>query len=298
MPDIWKFRSEGDVKKFRIQNSEFGILWKPVAAFLLSCFLSSGAYAAWAAAGGTCSAGVKAAGTSLACTVTTTNYSAGNVVFLVFGGDNTATVDGNDGLLTSVTDSQSNVWTVDRCFTNAQTGAATGATTCIAHSKLTTTLVAGTDTITANFSSITAKGFVTKQFTIGAGNVVSIVGTPGDLANDGADPGSITVGSLPSAEHLWVRATALERATGGTWTVTAGFTTCGCGGTTGNPAASNMDACGEFIIATATTESSDPTDTAVDNASTFIAFDEAAPSARSRVIVSSAMRTKVPRRAM
>ncbi len=249
-------------------------------AFLF-CALPAGA--AWAPAGGTCAAGSKTAGTSLACTVTTTNYSLGNVVFLWFGGDNTATVDGNDGLLSSVTDSGSNSWTVDRCFTNAQGGAGTGATGCIAHSKLATTLVAGTGTITANFSSITAKGFVTKQFTITSGNIVSITGTPGDLANDAADPGAITVGSLASAEHLWVRVVALERATGGTWTATAGFTSATCNGTTGGGAASNLDACGEFIIATATTETSNPTGTAVDCASTFIAFDEAAPPARNRI---------------
>ncbi len=247
---------------------------KLLIAILLS---AAPCWAAWGTITGTCTAQSKVANTSLACTVTTTDYSAGNVVFLWFGGDNTATVDGNDGLLSSVIDSGSNSWTVDRCFTNAQGGAGTGATGCIAHSKLTTTLVAGTGTITANYASITAKGFVTQQFTITAGNVVSVVGAPGDLANDGADPGAITVGSLASAEHLWVRVTALERATGGTWTVTAGFTSSTCNGTTGGGAATNMDACGEFIIATATTETSDPTGTAVDCASILIAFNEAVP---------------------
>jgi len=252
-----------------------------LALAFLFCALP--ARAAWGTAAGTCSAQSKTAGTSLTCNVTGSDYLAGNVVFLWFAGDNTATVDGNDGLLSSVTDSGSNVWVVDRCFTNSQAAAAAGATGCIAHSKLTTTLTTATGQITANFASITAKGFVTKQFTITAGNVVSVVGTPGDLANDAADPGAITVGSLASAEHLWVRVSALERPTGGTWTITTGFTTSTCNGTTGNPAASNMDACGEFIVATATTETSDPTGTAVDSASTFIAFNEAVPSARNRI---------------
>ncbi len=250
---------------------------KRLLALLL--LLSVPAWATWGAATGTCTAQSKAASTSLVCTVATANMTAGSVTFLWFAGDNTATVDGNDGLLSSVVDSGSNGWTVDRCFTNGQGAAAAGATTCVAHSKLTTALVSGTDTITANFSSITAKGIVCKNFTIGAGNVVGIEGTPQDLANDGVDPGAQTIGGLASAEYLFVRATALERATGGTWTATANYTSSGCNGTAAGGAATNMDACGEFRIFTGTGDTSDPTGTAVDNASTYIAFKEAAPPA-------------------
>ena len=243
---------------------------------LFALLLAQGTWGAWAAVGATCTAQSKTADTSLTCTVGTENAEAGNVLFVWWSGDNTATVDGNDGLLSSVTDSASNTWVVDRCFTNAQGGAAAGATTCIAHSKLTTQLTSGSGTITTNYSSITAKGFVTKEFTIGAGNVVSITGTPGDLANDAADPGSITISDPPNAEHLWVRSTGLERAAGGTWTVTLNFTTSGCNGTTGAGAASNMEACGEFRIFTGSSLASDPGGTAVDNANTYIAFNEAA----------------------
>ncbi len=235
--------------------------------------------AAWGTGGGTCTAQNKTAGASLTCTVATENMDAGNVVFLWFGGDNTATVDGNDGLLSSVTDSAGNTWVVDRCFTNSQGAAATGATTCIAHSKLTTGLTSGSGTITANHATITAKAIVCKEFTITSGNVVSITGTPQDLANNGADPGSMTISGLASAEHLFLRAAALERASGGTWTVTTNYTTSGCNGTTGGGAASNMNLCGEFRILNTASDSSDPTGTAVDNANLYVAFDEAPPSA-------------------
>lgn len=235
------------------------------------------AQAAFGVGGATCTAQSKTAGTTLACTVATENLDAGNVAVLWFAGDNTATVDGNDGLLSSVSDSAGNVWTVQRCFTNSQGTAATGATTCVATSKLTTTLTSGSGTITATFASITAKAIVVKEFTVAAGSTIEIAGTPQDLANDGADPGSMTISGLTaSTEYLFVRATALERASGGTWTVTASHTTSGCNGTTGGGAASNMETCGEFRILTATSDTSDPTGSTVDNASTFIAFKEAA----------------------
>lgn len=264
-------------KERSLLNKLIPIIIILMVALIFFVLAVSKAEASWSPQTGTCTNQSKTAGTSLTCTVGTANMTANSVTFMFWGGDNTASSDGNNGLLTSVTDSQSNTWVVDRCFTNAQTGAATGATTCIAHSKLTTTLVSGLDTITANFSSITAKGFVTKNYTITNGNIVQLVGTPQDVANDGADPGSLSTSGLASVEHLHVRAVALERATGGTWTASTNFTSATCNGTTGGGAASNMDACGEYRINTSTGETSDPTGTAVDCASTFMAFIETAP---------------------
>lgn len=248
----------------------------PLSLFLLAMLLFAPALAeaAIGTGGATCTAQSKTAGTSLACTVATQNLDAGNVAVLWFAGDNTATADGNDGLLSSVTDSAGNTWTVRRCFTNAQGGSGNGATTCIATSKLSATLTSGIGTITANFASTTAKAIVVKEFTVGAGNNIAVAGTPQDLANDNSDPGSMTIAGLANAEHLFVRSTALERTGGGTWTPTASYTTSGCGGTSGGGSAGNMESCGEFRILTATTDSSNPTGTAVDNASVFIAFDE------------------------
>jgi hypothetical protein len=235
------------------------------------------AKAAFGTGGAVCNASAKAAGTSLSCTVGTENLDAGNIAVLIFGGDNVATADGNDRLLYSVTDSKSNDWIVERCFTNGQGGAAAGATTCIAWSKIKNTLVSGTDTITANFLSITAKAIRVKEFTVPSQNIfLSVVGAA-DLANDAVDPGAMTLSGLANKEHLFVRLTALERAAGGTWTPTTNFTTFGCSGTTGGGAATNMEICGEFRIFTGTSLTSDPTGTAVDSASIFIAFDEVSP---------------------
>ena len=245
------------------------------------------AHAAFGTGGATCTAQSKTAGTSLTCTVATENLDAKNIAVLWFAGDNTAAVDGNDGLLSSVTDSAGNTWTVQRCFTNAQGGAAAGATTCIAWSKLTTTLTSGVGTITATFASIVAKAIVVKEFTVKAGGTLAVVGAPQDLPNDNSDPGSMAISGLANSEHLFVRSTALERASGGTWTPTASYTTSGCNGTSTGGAASNMETCGEFRILTATTATSDPGGTSVDNASIFIAFNEVtAPGAPSKLAFS------------
>jgi len=239
----------------------------------LLLFTASLAQAAIGTGGATCTAQSKTAGTTLACTVATQNLEAGNIAVMWFASDNIASIDGDDPLL-SVTDSGGNCWTVQRCFANDA-----GATTCIATSKITTALTSGSGTITANFpQSITAKAMIVREFTVGAGNTIAIAGTPQILANDAADPGSMTIASLASAEHLFVRSTALERPNAN-WTATGGYTTFNCNGTTGGGAASNMNICGEFRILTDTTSTSDPAATAVDSASIFIAFDEVATGA-------------------
>ena len=114
-----------------------------------------------------------------------------------------------------------------------------------------------------------------REFTVAAGNALDVAGTPQDLANDGVDPGSMTISGLTSGEYLFVRSTASERdAT--TWTPTTNYTTSNCDTTTGGGSAANMNICGEFRVLTGTGDTSDPTGTAVDNASIFIAFKEAA----------------------
>jgi uncharacterized repeat protein (TIGR01451 family) len=255
-----------------------------IAVSLLFLLTVSPAQAAIGTGGATCTASNKTTtgitGIALTCTVATQNLEAGNIAILWFAGDNTALVDGNAGLLSSVTDSAGNSWTVQRCFTNTIAGAAAdGATTCIAWSKLTTALNIGA-TITANFSSITAKAIVVKEFTVGAGNTLSVVATATDLPRDNTTPGSMAIAGLTNTEHLFVRSTALERAVPASlnWTVTVGYTTSGCNGTTGGGGATNMTTCGEFRVLTATTSTSNPSiGSNDDDASIFIAFDEVTP---------------------
>lgn len=244
---------------------------------LLALLWASPAFSAWGTGGGKCTVNNKTTGTSLQCTVSTENLDAGNVVVIPFGGDNTQTTDVNTNLMTSVTDSQGNTWTYFPCWTNGQGSAAAGATVCGAMSVLTTALVSGVDTITVNHSSITARAFNVFEYTKGASSIVYARGSstvPGFLSNDGADPGSMTLDGVESREHLFLRFTALERAAGGTWTVSTNFSTLGCEGTTGGTA-TNIEICGEYRIVTGTSQTSNPTGTSVDSASMSLVLTEA-----------------------
>ncbi len=219
----------------------------------------------------------KASSTLVQATITV-SPAVGDVVIVLIAADNTSTTDGDNGEVSSVTDSKSNTYTKAREFTNGQGAAAAGATVSLWFSKLTTALVGSTDIISGNFGTArVAKGMSLATATIGAGNVVSVdAGT--DLANDGADPGSMNL-TPPNVEHLWVRATALERAIA-TWTKTVAYELDATAeGTSGGGAASNMNICGELDRLTGTTNASDPTATAVDCASVLVALLEAAPPA-------------------
>jgi len=204
--------------------------------------------------------------------------SAGNLLVLIVGKDNAATADGNTNEFTSVTDTKGNTWTKAREFCNAQGAANAGVTVAVFYSVLTTALVVGVDVITVNFSDArTAKAFTTQRFSIGAGSTVQVAGTPVDLANDGADPGSMTISGLPSAEYLFVRGLAHENPTA-TLTKTTGYSGfSGLAGTSGGSGVTNIAVNGEFRILTGTGDTSDPTWTADDTASVFIAFKEVPP---------------------
>jgi hypothetical protein len=82
---------------------------------------------------------------------------AANVVVLVVAVDNNATVDGDEGAVSSVTDSAGgNTWTKAREFCNSQAALQAGATISVWFSKLTNQIASG-GTITANFTNNTAR---------------------------------------------------------------------------------------------------------------------------------------------
>jgi hypothetical protein len=202
--------------------------------------------------------------------------AVGSVVIVGIAKDNLQTTDGNTSEVTTVTDSKGNTYTPIREFCNGQGGAGAGAVISLWYSLLTTAInVGATDTITANFNgAITAKAIVADNFTIGAGATVSVAGNATDLANDAADPGSMTISGLTSGPYLFIRATALERPQTG-WTPTTNYTQLTLKGTSGGSAVTNMEYDAEFRIFTGTGDTSDPTATAVDSASIYVALKEA-----------------------
>jgi hypothetical protein len=229
---------------------------------------------AWSSISGLNVVNDKTAGSSIATSATVT---AGRGVFVAVAKDNASAADGENNEVTSVADTLSNTYTLAKQFTNSQGGANSGAHVALYYSKITT---GGSTTITANFSSgtVTASAMILFEGQIASGATLSVAGSS-TLANDGADPGSMSIAGLTSGEHLYVRAVALETPIDGTvGTPTSSYTVLGSAEATGGGgAATNMAVWVEYRIFTGTGDTSDPTVASADCASVFVAFRETAP---------------------
>lgn len=147
---------------------------------------------------------------SLALT-TSAACESGNVCACVVTVDNNGTTDGDEGAVTSITDSASNTWSEVIEFANGQGTAQTGAVAYLGYTKATTT-IASSGTITANFSNSTsrdASAMTCWEYSVRSGYTVSSAGTT-TLATDGADPGAISLSSLTSTEYLFLHGLAAE----------------------------------------------------------------------------------------
>lgn len=220
------------------------------------------------------SVGDTSAGTSIALTTSAT-AEAGNLVVVAVGKDNTATADSQTSEVSSITDSAGgNSWAKLGEYCNGEGAAAAGAVVSLWASILTNQIASG-GTITANFSDSPASSAISAwEFTIGTGSTISVDSLQ-VLANDLADPGSMSISGLSSVERLYVRATAVERNTG-TWTVTSSYTAMAIGLANTGTAATSMEVGGEFRILTGTGDTSDPTWAGADNASVYVAVLETA----------------------
>lgn len=207
-------------------------------------------------------------------------FPVGTLVVIIQAVDNNQTTDGDEGAVTSVTDDaagSTNVWQKAKEFCNGQGSAQAGATCSMWWCQLTTQLTTA-HTITLNFSnsaSRDASAVIIGAWSVGAGNSVAIEGTPGSLANDGADPGSLNV-TTSNIECLRIRGIAGETNSTTALTPTAGWTAMDQRQTSGGSSATNMAVRGEYIISTGTGAASDPTWTAADCASVYVAFKEVA----------------------
>ena len=214
-----------------------------------------------------------AAGTSITHAVTAT-AATGSIVVVVVAKDNASTSDGNTNEITSVTDTVGNTYTKAREFCNGQGAANAGATVAVFYSRLGAQIGPLEDpasTITANFSdSRTASAISVWNF---SGTAITLAGGA-DLANDGEEPGSMSVSGMASAQYLFVRGIAVETAPIIGLTPTTSYTalTEAAGGI----GAAGLAIQGEWRILTATGDTSDPLGEVADNASVFVAFKEAA----------------------
>lgn len=231
---------------------------------------------AWADGGACLTVADTTAGTSITGTMSQT-VAVGEVIVLWVSKDNANTTDGDHSEITSVVDSQSNVWTKAGEHTNGQGAANAGATESAWVCVVTTQLTSGVDTIAAGFSdSRTASTMQARRLTVGAGASVTVVAVAG-LSNDAADPGSIALSGLASQEYWFGRFIATESNTLTAITPTASWTTLGQQVANTGTSATSMMSRGEFRILTGTGATSDPTLFAADHASVMVALREDQP---------------------
>jgi hypothetical protein len=212
----------------------------------------------------------------------TQTLPAGYLAVLLVAVDNSQTTDGDEGAVSSVTDTHGNTWLKAAEHTNGQGGSQAGATCSVWYSLLGTTLAAnGTDAVTVNFTNNTARdaaALVINTWTIGSGNVVEVEAT-GTLSADGAAPGNLNP-TTANIECLRVRAIATESNSTTNLTVTnvnwTTFAVASGAVTSGGGSASNMGIRGESTISTGTGSSSNPTLFNADHASVYVAFKEVA----------------------
>jgi hypothetical protein len=195
---------------------------------------------------------------------------AGELYVVTIALDNTATTDGQTTLVSSVRFRDSgNVNDIGDLiklgeFTNAQGAAGAGATVSVWYGIV----PSGTWFLRVTHASVTARALQVHNFSVTSS--LATTGTLQTLANDGADAGSMTIGSLTSREYLAIRGIAGEGPSATALTPTSGWTgMSGAVGTSGGSATTNMSVRGELRIQTATTFTSDPTSGigAVDHAS-------------------------------
>lgn len=229
---------------------------------------------AWTNIGTIASGKSTTSGTTVAGTVGGSGAAIGDVLVAYCAKDNASTVDAATSEFSSIADTQGNTWTKAREYCNGQGFANAGATVAIFYCHVTTAIPAA-DTITVTISDArTAKAFSVEQFRPWGGSTISVAGGS-DLANDGADPGSMSVGGLASNEYLFARAIASESSDATALTVTANHTAIASEqiADTGI-SASSMAVRGEWRIVTATSDTSDPTLFSADHASVMVAFLE------------------------
>ena len=217
-----------------------------------------------------------------------TVYAADHLCIIALGTDNNDTTDGATSLHTSIVPSDGSA-TFSKLieFTNGQGAAAAGATISLWMGIGTASFLSTLDDLQVELAAaVTAKALGMWAFSRDAALTITQDPTTATRADDGADPGSMTLSSLTSREYLCLRATAAESNSATGFTPTSGFTQTGNfnGTTTGGGGAANMAVRMEWIISTATSFTSDPTLFSADCASVMVALYEASAAVGSLVI--------------
>jgi hypothetical protein len=226
---------------------------------------------------GTCAGSNKTAGTSVAGTLSTQNFSANELVVVVVGIDNTSTTDGATSEVSSITDSAGgNTWAKAAEFCNGQGAASGGAVVSIWWSVLVNAIPVTGGSITANLAaSKTAKTICAANFTRDAAKTVSVVGSNGVPVDGATGLGSPAISGLTNEAHLFALGWAAEIDVFDAATATNYTDTGAAAHTSGGGAASNMDVAFHYRIATGTGDTVSSTGgSSCDKAVLLVAFNE------------------------
>lgn len=224
------------------------------------------------------------ASSTLVLTVATGNLPAsGELLVVCVALDNLFTgSDGDEGLITNITDSRSNTYTKVAEFSNTQGASAGGALCAIFYSVITTSLQ-NADTISINLGApVQSKAAQAWRHTRDTSKTITVVGFQTN-AWDGVNVPATTALTLTNGtEYAVVHAMANELANASSYTAATNYTAWAAStyGTTGGGGASNMCiSVEERIASTLTSEAPDASVTASDGAGIITAFYEVASSA-------------------
>jgi len=245
---------------------------------------TGGVPAAWTRVGTFMVGNDATAGTTYAPT-TSAALEVGNVGFCVIAKDETGagTTDGSGNAeYTSVVDAAGNTWIELLEWCNMQTSTAANGACVALYATQATTQLNSAAAVTITFGASTTRKAVTcDEWTVAPGYILSVTAGTNAVANDAADPGSLTVTTGVARDHLFIRATACESNVT-TYTADTDYVAYGGSTTTSTSnsgtAATSMGARGESRFATeSTSAASDPTYATADCASIEMGFDMTAP---------------------
>jgi len=211
---------------------------------------------------------------SLALT-TSAQLDVGNYGACVHVHDSSDNTEGYRGRMSAFVDSVGNIWEFVREFNIDGDDSVTQSTGAVFMTKATVDLPSS-GTITAHHSSADARAMTCWEFSVGSGNYLRVAGFVTDIEANSADPASMTIDNLLSAEYLFLRAIG-SSGNGGAITPTTNFTAFSVANANTGTANTSRQAFAEFRIVTATSQASDPTVESATSVSMYLAFVEGTP---------------------
>lgn len=206
-------------------------------------------------------------GNQTSFTLTTTAAGeVGHVLFLGIGKDNDQAASGNTGdEILTVTDSVGNLWFRANEWANAGTVQTTTACA-LWWTQVTVELPSG-GTVTAQFGGVNSAndaqcGWI-EEFSVESGSYVACIATTG-VENDAADPGAISLSSIPNIASIWIHVLSGEGESTDAYTWDSDYTQITVAGANSGSATTSQHVTGGYRIQTATSDTVDVASTTAD----------------------------------